>query len=293
MWSPNRRYSHTAYMVISNQRDVDKNLTSHFSRSALWIRGAPSEMIDVLPRFDMVDPTARLSQADRGHLSMGQERKQWCSGVPFYSKIATALWKGMELTSVDVAAWVDLLSYDHFLTSSIIRRKGSQNANEPREMCISTIWAPEPKDRAAIEAHIHKAGINQLRAACKDQRYVITAAPDLAALSALPGATRMRPSFDASEFKLTKPLADNTLPLRKQTVDKWLADDVPEELKCEFRTFLVRQDAVHNPCGKPCDDSPESANQKRKPEAEPSEPQCDTLFCQDRSCAPPPLTPTS
>jgi hypothetical protein len=54
-------------------------------------------------------------------LSKSQRRKQWFASWKFMAGIRTKLWQGMQLTSTNYAAWVDVYGYDFFLGHCIQR----------------------------------------------------------------------------------------------------------------------------------------------------------------------------
>ena len=166
MWSRSKKFRQEIFMCISKQRlpvpgssgvNPDKESSgvsgvvadvegggsaykSAFARSKFFIRGSTGEFCPVMPRSQCVDPTSRISVADRGNMSHAQELKQWASGPLLWAQVAEAIWSGLDVSNSDGAAWVELLGYDHFLQCAMMQRAGVMAIDAPREMAGSIIW---------------------------------------------------------------------------------------------------------------------------------------------------------
>ena len=156
MWSRSRKFCQGMFMCISRQRlpvpvssgvsgvvaDVEAGglYKSAFARSKFFIRGSTGEFCPVMPRSQCVDPTSRISVADRGNMSHAQELKQWATGPWLWAQVAEAIWSGVDVSNSDGAAWVELLGYDYFLQRAIMQRAGVMAIDAPREMAGSIIW---------------------------------------------------------------------------------------------------------------------------------------------------------
>ena len=274
MWSSTRKLQQPLFMAVSDKRsgspdvnmaDADPNapasdtvdrenasaLRSFFRKSQLWIRGGTSEVASVLPRGAMVDPTARVMTSEKGNYSAGQEYKQWATGVSFYGKIAESLWVGMKLTSKDGAMWIDAVPYDNNLISTIMSRTGSGLTDAPREAVGSLLWAFPAAHLKLIEDFLRRRAYADLLNKCESKAYLLANAPDISNTEYLGDArVRIQPTYDESRFKVTKPLADQTLPIRQDTYQKWLSSNIPVFLQDEFKAACIKHNAKHNASGK-------------------------------------------
>ena len=248
-WSLSRRATHKAFMCISKKMK-DNNFVSLFAWSTLWIRGGCSEMINVHPRADCIDPTWQLSKAERGNLGQAQQHKQYVTGNSLYSELAKDIWDGMRLNQKSTAAWLDGMAYDATLPMSIIARSGVPALGTPREMVASFIWNGDTADKKAKENYIVKAIHNTIKTKCKSKEYTIPGAPDLAESSSGVKATKA-PTYDERSFKLAKPMADKSLPFRKTFVDKWENSDVPVRFKDMFKAIALQHNTQYNTSGIP------------------------------------------
>ena len=249
MWSESRSMTHIVLMCISKRAESGR-LVSAFANSKAWIRGALQELVKVLPRHELVNPLVRIATGDKTNLGKERERKQWITGPSFWNAVAQGVWSGVGTNSRHIAIWLDLLPYDAHLPTSCISRSGVQVTLLPTEFCASLVWAQLSADNKAIENYVEKKVMAHLKTQCTSKAYSITGAPDLegAALH-VAGSSRTSPSYNEANFKLTKPMADHTLPLRKTVVDKWLAPGVPSSLKDEFRAMVTKHDSEFNNSG--------------------------------------------
>lgn len=247
MWSESRLLSHNVFMCIS-KKAVNKQLASTFASSQLWVRGGLPGLVKVLPRTELVNPTVRIATGDSFNLGKERERKQWITGPSLHNALANSLWVGMGLNAKHLAIWLDVLPYDGHLPMSCVSRSGVLVAREPSEACVSIVWSSTASDNKAIEGFVDKRLRSFIRTQCTKGVYKIPGAPDITNTSVnQPVGTS--PSYNEAAFKLTKPMADQTLPLRKDFVDKWLAPGVPEALKDEFRSVLLKHDTEFNKSG--------------------------------------------
>ena len=266
-WSNTRRHAHKAWMCIS-KKVKDKKLVSHFATGSLWVRGAPCGLVQVAPRHELVDPTWRMQASERGNLSLSQERKQWVTGPSLYAEIGNSLWKGMGLTGKAAAVWIDIMPYDGSLPIAVMSRSSVLGVSQPREMVGSLYWLGDSGRKLAISKYIEKLVLNTMKVKCMSKEYLIDGAPDISAASA-PAATtrRVAPTYDEATFKISKPMADKSLPLRKSWVDKWTGTDVPENFRDLFKAAAVTHNAKYNKNGVPY----AGEVMKRKAEEQPKE----------------------
>ena len=249
MWSESRSMTHIVFMCISKKMESGKFISA-FAKSKAWIRGALQELVRVMPRHELVNPTVRIATGDQSNLSKERERKQWVTGPSFWNAVAHSVWTGMGTNSKHIAVWLDLLPYDGHLPMSCISRSGVQVTVSPTEFCASFVWANPAADNKAIENFIEKLVMSHLKTQCTSKAYCITGAPDLAgAASGVAAGSRTSPTYNEGTFKLTKPMADRTLPVRKSLIDKWLAPGVPSSLKDEFRAVVTKHDSEFNASG--------------------------------------------
>ena len=249
MWSESRSMTHIVFMCISKKMESGK-FVSAFAKSKAWIRGALLELVRVMPRHELVNPTVRIATGDQSNLSKERERKQWVTGPSFWNAVAQSVWTGMGTNSKHIAVWLDLLPYDGHLPMSCISRSGVQVTLLPTEFCASFVWANPSADNKAIENFIDKLVMSHLKTQCTSKAFCITGAPDLAgAASGVAAGSRTSPTYNEGTFKLTKPMADRTLPVRKSLIDKWLAPGVPSSLKDEFRAIVTKHDSEFNASG--------------------------------------------
>ena len=229
----------------------------------MFVRGALTELVKALPRQEMVNPCSRLNASDKG-MSKERERKQWITGASFHQAVADGLWSGMGLNAKHNAIWVDFLPYDAHLPMGCITRSGVQVSSYPVESTASIVWAQPSADNRAIDMFLDRKVSMCLRTQCTKKAYTIDGAPDLAAaLTNFTPSTRQSPSYNAADFKLCKPMADMSLPMRKEIVDKWLSPNVPANLQDAFRAMMVSHDKDYNKTGIPF----ELENSKRKAES--------------------------
>ena len=144
MWSESRSMTHIVFMCISKKMESGKFISA-FAKSKAWIRGALQELVRVMPRHELVNPTVRIATGDQSNLSKERERKQWVTGPSFWNAVAHSVWTGMGTNSKHIALWLDLLPYDGHLPVSCITRSGVQVTVSPTEFCASFVWAnPAP-----------------------------------------------------------------------------------------------------------------------------------------------------
>ncbi len=244
-WSSTRRHAHKAFMCIS-KKHKDYKFVSHFANSHLWVRHAPDGLVKIVPRHELVDPTWRIQTADRGNLSTPQERKQWITGVSLYTELGKALWTGMGLSPKAAAAWLDAVPYDGTLPIAVMSRSGVPETTFPREMVASFLWLGDSGRKQSMNKHLEKVVINSLKSKCMAKEYSIEGAPDISTTSTSVVPTKMAPTYDENTFKITKPMADKSLPLRKSFVDKWSASDVPENFRDFCKAASIRHNAKYN-----------------------------------------------
>lgn len=248
MWSKTRRCTHELYFCISNKRDVSNQLMSQFASSNLWVRESLSEWVTALPRHEMVDPTVQVA-AERGNFSLGQEYKQWVTGGSFYGQLCGDVWAFMPVTCTDAACWIELISYDHHLCSTIMSRAGLQQPNVPREMCGRLLWGQSNQDSRCMEDFLTKRTIQGLRSLCEAKNYTLAGAPDLCSLISSKKVF-VKPTYNEIDFKITKPLADESLPLVSTFVEKWMRPGVPTSLQDELRAAMMSHNTKYNPSQK-------------------------------------------
>jgi hypothetical protein len=263
MWSESRSLTHICFMCISKKMESGKFISA-FSESKAWIRGAAHELVRVLPRHDLVNPLVRVATGDKTKLSKEHERKQWLTGPSFCNALAQSVWTGMGTNSSHIAVWLDLLPYDGHFPMSCISRSGDQVTLLPTEFCASLVWAQPSADNKAIDGYLDKRVMTHLKAQCMSKAYSITGAPDmgLSGTAVNSASSRTSPSYNEATSKLTKPMADNTLPLRKTLVDKWLHPGVPSSLKDEFRALVTKHDSEFNSSGIPWVGDPDPTKRK-------------------------------
>lgn len=247
MWSETRGLTHLVYLCISKKLDATGKLACAFAKSSMFVRGAVADIVKVLPRHELVNPVSRIATGDKNNLSKERERKQWVTGPSLMSALAESLWSGMSLHAKHLAIWFDVVPYDGHLPMSCIVRSGVQVTKQPTECCASVVWAQSGADNKAIDSIVEKRVMATLREQCAKSVYSIEGAPDLAKAAAtmLPGQKKS-PTYNESDFKLTKPMADQSLPFRKTFADKWLAPNVPASLQDEFRAMQVKHDTDFN-----------------------------------------------
>lgn len=198
----------------------------------------------------MINPCSRLSTGDKSNLSKERERKQWMTGPSFMHALADGLWGGMQLNAKHLAVWLDTVPYDAQLAMAAIMRSGVQVTATPTEFVASVGWAQPAADNKAIVLLTEKKILSCLRAQCMKKAYSIEGAPDLStAVNSVVVGGRLSPTYNEGDFKLTKPMADQSLPFRKSFVDKWLAPGVPNSLKDEFRALQVLHNKDFNKSG--------------------------------------------
>ena len=247
MWSKTRRTKHDIFMCVHGKRNTDGNLVSTFSRSRMFIRQSLSQWVTCHPRHEFVDPTARIN-TDRGNLSQMRERMQWITGDSFYSVLARDLWADMPVSCEDGACWIDIVGYDQNLTNTMMARTGSPDASQPREMCC-TIVSGFGQDQRQVEEFLENRIYSKLRSKCEQKTYVLTGAPDLSVMTQS-SKVFVQPTYSEDDYKLTKPLADNTLPIRATVVARWLSSGVPTSLQDKFKAELVTHNATYNTSGR-------------------------------------------
>ena len=93
--------------------------------------------------------------------------------------------------------------------------------------------------------------------------------PDAPNLVAEPTSTlqRMQPTYDEGSFKITKPLANKSLPVRQEYVDKWMHPGVPVALQDQFKARVHAHNAKLNPEGKAWS----ATTTTKRPAAQPAE----------------------
>ena len=228
-------------------------MRSAFVNSNLWVREATSEWITVHPRHEFVDPTVRIA-TDRGNLSPHREYMQWMTGTSLFGQLAHDLWAGMNVTCQDAACWVDVVGYDHYLASTIMSRAGSQQSSVPREMVGLIVCGYSNAEGKQIDEFLDKRIGGLLHSKCEAKSYTMAGAPDLSKAIDTKNLY-VKPTYDETNYTITKPLADHSLPLRQTVVDKWKSSGVPQSLQDTFDKEVVVHNMIHNKAGKPWTDS--------------------------------------
>jgi len=106
----------------------------------------------------------------------------------------------------------------------------------------------------------------------KQNLYAIPGAPDLTSAGSLAN-TGVAPSYNESDFTLTKPMSNQTLPLRHTFVEKWTGSGVPAKYKTEFQATEVAHNTGFNRGGVPYS----GQTLKRKAETKPEGDEATTL----------------
>lgn len=143
---------HRMWICVSDQKELDpatgkEKFKSAFVNSRLWMRSVVSQ-VPMLAIKDMVNPTKRLNTGMQNN-SKSARRKQWVAGWRAAQSIKSLLWKGMPVTSDNVAAFISLYGYDVSLPESVMR---GGSTTTPREMVITTVFAD-------IDADIDKPNV--------------------------------------------------------------------------------------------------------------------------------------
>lgn len=253
MWSKSRRCKHEFFFCISNKKDVKGELRSAFAKSLIYVRESLQSWVACHPRHEFVDPTERIA-ADRGNMSQNKEYAQWITGEGFNGVLCSDIWDGMNVSSQDYAAWFELAAYDHTLASTIVTRAGNQVAHAPKEMVGSIVPNFTNEDGKLVQTFLEKRVYRKVRAACENNTYIIAGAPDLAKAVDVK-STFLKPSYDEKDYVVTKPLADESLPVRQEVVDKWLRPVVPSSLQDTFKTEVTKHNTTHNKGGRPWADT--------------------------------------
>jgi hypothetical protein len=205
----------------------------------------------VLPRSEMVVPDAKIAVGDRGNLGIAQERKQYVTGPSLYAALADGLWSGMALHARHVAVWMDIVPYDGHLVMSTLDRSGVQVSSKPTEFAASIFWAGSTSDLKTMDTFLGKKVLNHMKGLCKKGSLTIPDAPSLVDLHLPAAGSRTSPSYNECDYKITKPVADLSLPLRKTFVDKWLAPGVPQKFKDLAQAEILKHDKEFNKSGIP------------------------------------------
>lgn len=263
MWSKSRRLKHEVFMCISNRRTEKGELRSKFQSSTFFIRQSVSQFVTCLQRHEMVDPTVRINAGDQGSLSKMRERAQWVTGSSVYGTLINDVWKGMSVSCEDVACIIDLLGYDHHLATTVMTRAGIVDASTPREMCGTLV-----SEGKQVEDFLENRIVAKLRNKCEEKQYIVAGAPDLSAVVVTGARVFVKPTYNEEDYKLTKPLADDTLPLRSTTVDKWMGSGVPVSMVDQFKAELLKHNTTFNKEGRPW--SPAATEQVKRPAVEPA-----------------------
>jgi hypothetical protein len=138
---------HPAFMVLSLATKPDGKPKTHCALSKLWIRRSVTQL-PIQKLKDCVNPLAETPKGDfRGErdLSKRQRRKQWFASWKFMAGVRAKLWQGMQLTSTNYAAWVDVYGYDFSLGHCIQRSAfigDAERLKQPTEMVCSIFLAP-------------------------------------------------------------------------------------------------------------------------------------------------------
>ena len=248
MWSKTRRTKHEIFLCTSSRRDLTGSLRSLFASSSLVVRQSLSAWVTSLPRSDHVDPTARIS-VERGNLSTCKERAQWITGDNLYATVARDLWANMTVSSQDRACWIDLVGYDHFLAVTIMGRVGSPDAGAPKEMCGTVVWTYTKGEGKNVEDFLIHRISAKLRSKCEEKKYHLPGAPDLS-VTISAKSVFVKPTYNEKDFVISKPLADNTLPLLNSVVLKWMCSNVPVSIQDKFKAEIVTHNVSFNKSGR-------------------------------------------
>ena len=254
MWSKSRRLKHEFYFCVSAKRAAEGKLRSEFCKSWLFVRESLSDWVACHPRHEFVDPTVRIA-FERGNLSHMRGRMQWITGDSFYGLLVRDLWEGMPTSFQEAACWFDLTGYDHFLLNTLIKRSGVQDSSAPLEMCGTIVCGYDNEDGKCVESFLQRKVLTLLRTACEEKKYVIAGAPDLSRAVGDLQATHVKPSYKDTDFVITKPLADDSLPIRQEILEKWEGSGVPESIKDAFKTELVQHNTEYNKSGRSWSDT--------------------------------------
>lgn len=245
---------HTAWFVMSNTLDDNKQHVCLFDRSYLQQRRRASKELTVLERGQWVNPCAPLTRVSGGNsLSKAQRSKQWYTGVTFWTELRESImmWSGLGYN--DAIAWVDLLPYDDKLQLSVVNsRVQGPGSKVPRQMVIAPIWAKmaqlpstDKVDNGRVEDFIKKSV----------RRYtnslVRTGTLKLEGLDIrdLKEAGTQPPTYNEKSYKMTCPNAAGLLPLRQD----WL-DTMNERIQAKssrLQDIIKEHNKLVNPSGVP------------------------------------------
>jgi hypothetical protein len=179
-----------------------------------------------------------LGRTDKLH----EEHKQHITGTSWLNQLAADLWDNTPAAScTECALWYDLATYDHYLVDAVLSRAGVQQGSLPREGLVSMVVGDSygsASEMTALFDFISKKASTMLRTKAEKREYALDGAPDLS--KTIDGSkVFVRPTYDESTFAITKPLADDTLPIRQTVLDKWLSPGVPVLLSKSMAVHLV------------------------------------------------------
>ena len=199
--------------------DGKEALRSIWSKSQLFVRKALPQRVDVFGRSFYKDWSSQCALFDRGHHSTPQELKQWHSGTSLLTAVLQSLCKGMHFSKEHRVLIKDMTLYDDQLGASVIALNANSSKNLPLFGYCGVAWG-----------HQHKASTRSLQVemSLKDQ-LVGRAKEDPASLPffkmakiAAPAVMlSSRPTYAEDQFKVTCPRANQELPVRQVSYDKF------------------------------------------------------------------------
>ena len=268
MYSQDRSGHHEMLMVISRQTvpvmDGAKKSVKHksnFANSFLWKRRRVSEAVQLLQRKDFVNPLAPLQRHDVRNLSVPQELKQHFTGVSLYTQIFKDLWQDMPVNRSDVAVYVDICPYDESLTSAVVQARMEASMALPQGSAVSAVWvADTTSDKSKMVKYVSSAVRTLIYREVMEKKYKMPAISDE---SFRPPESQEVPRVKESDYKVTKPQNNLTLPILQTCYDERSG---LEGIDAEFQEAVRIHNAKFNPLGVPW-----KGDQKRTQPEEPSE----------------------
>ena len=244
--STKRSLVHPMWVCVNKATDANGKLLSRFANSSLWHHRACLG-IQAKGVAEFVNPVQGVSiQLNTINLSKAQQYKQHISGSDLWLKVQEALWKGVARGPFTVAAYANLLPYDHGLIQACLQRALEPSGRQPHEAVISGVWAyaDDPSQRSKMADWLKRAADNQTEKFVKEK---VLKLPNLVLKEFSPEG--VAPTYDTREYVLTAPVEGKHLSFRQEALDMY--DAKFSKLKDAYEALKNKHNAKHNPSGVP------------------------------------------
>ena len=249
-YSPERKLRVDFIMAISGSRGANSELISEFVKSSLWKREAVAGPIKALPRTSFKDWSKHMDIASDQARDANVDRRQWLSGMEFYSHILTRLFEGTQAHPRAAGHVREWSMYDDSPALACMNINMEKSQAMPFLAWTGMTWNNfiRANGGKVVQANVFVSVCDTLAFVVKDGKYSIP--------GFLPSATQRitaAPQLPAPPtFELGHP-RDHELPLKQTVLDEILSKArlAGADTKDLVQSWLSSHDKKYNPSGQP------------------------------------------